>query len=44
MLSSANVVSFKLRYTTWVAPRNVDKVIPFMGLAGYYNMFIKIFS
>ena len=28
----------------WVAPRNVDEVICFMGLVGYYRRFIKNFS
>jgi hypothetical protein len=28
----------------WLAPRNVYKVISFMGLARYYKRFIKGFS
>jgi hypothetical protein len=28
----------------WSAPRNVSKVIYFMGLVGYYRRFIKLFS
>ena len=28
----------------WVVPRNVDEVRSFMGLAGYYQRFIKKFS
>ena len=28
----------------WETPRNVDKVISFMGLAGYYRRFIRNFS
>ena len=28
----------------WEAPRNVDEVRSFMGLAGYYRGFIKKFS
>jgi len=28
----------------WVAPKNMDEAISFMGLTGYYKMFIKNFS
>jgi len=28
----------------WEAPRNVDEVISFIGLVGYYRRFIKKFS
>jgi len=28
----------------WIAPRIVDEVISFMGLAGYYQRFISNFS
>ena len=28
----------------WSTPRNVDEVISFMGLAGYYRRFIKNFT
>jgi len=28
----------------WVAPKSVDEVRCFMGLAGYYKRFIKNFS
>ena len=27
----------------WEAPRNVDEVKSFMGLSGYYRMFIRSF-
>ena len=27
--------------TEWVAPKSVDEVISFMGLPGYYKIFIK---